>query len=61
LVAAEAEKALLRTIAAETASFVLLNILYLHGRASRPDEARFMSVMETHALNPTMHRKPAHG
>jgi hypothetical protein len=41
LVAAEAEKALLRTIATETASFVLLNILYLHGRASRPGaEAR---------------------
>jgi hypothetical protein len=46
LVAADAGKALLRTIATETASFVLLNILYLHGRASRPDEARFMSVME---------------
>jgi hypothetical protein len=46
LVAAEAEKALLRTIATETASFVLLNILYLHARVSRPDEARFMSVTE---------------
>jgi hypothetical protein len=46
LVAADAGKALLRTIATETASFVLLNILYLHGRASQPDEARFMSVTE---------------
>ena len=42
MVAADAEKAVLRTIATETASFVLLNIFYLlvelrdFGRSLRP-------------------------